>query len=695
MRLSTDVGGTFTDLVIEDQDGLLRQFKAATTPDDPVKGVLAVVDTAAQDFGVSSEELLATTNLFVHATTRATNAILTGQTARTALLTTQGHPDVLLLREGGRTEPFNNTVPYPEPYVPRSLTFEVEERIGSRGEVVLPLNESAVLEVVQQLKAAQVEAIGVCLIWSIVNPQHELRVGELLSQHLPDIAHTLSHRLNPCLREYRRASSTCMDASLKPIMSHYLNTLEMRLRDAGFNGRLLTVTSQGSVIDAADMAAAPVHSIKSGPSMAPVAGRFYSSKDATADTAIVADTGGTTYDVSLVRRAEIPWTRETWLGERLRGHMTGFPSVDVRSVGAGGGSIAWVDVGGMLHVGPRSAGSVPGPVCYAKGGTEPTVTDAALVLGYIDPQNFLGGAIPLDVAGATQAIQAQIGDPLVLDQYAAADAILSLVSENMVQAIEDITINQGMDPQDAVLVGGGGAAGLNVVRIARRLRCSRIVIPGVGAALSAAGALMSDLATEFSTTRFITSERFEFDAVNEVLRKLEQQCREFLSGAGTDVLEHVIEFSVEARYPHQVWEVEVPLQASELTSQSELDQLVENFHRVHEELFSYRDVGSIIELVTWRARARAKLPRSNSTQVYEYQSHTPQQWQRLAYFPEIGQVEALVQDFQSMKPGAPIEGPAVIESNFTTVVVDPGAVVERTPAGSLSIVPSIMEEGKA
>ena len=469
MRLSVDVGGTFTDLVLEAGDGAFRLFKSPTRPDDPVQGCLEVVQQAADADGRDRAALLGECELFLHATTRATNAVLTGRTARTAFLTTEGHPDIFLLREGGRVDPFDNTVPFPEPLVPRRLTFEIPERIRADGVVHKPLDEDAVLAVIERLKAAQIEAVGVCLIWSIVNPDHEERVGAFLDAHLPGVPYTLSHRLNPSLREYRRASSACIDASLKPVMTGYLSSLEARLREAGFNGRLLTVTSQGGVVDAADLAATPIHSLNSGPAMAPVAGRVFAAAEGDEDMAIVADTGGTSYDVSLVRKGRIPWTRETWLGPRIRGHMTGFPSVDVRSVGAGGGSIAWVDPGGMLHVGPDSAGSVPGPACYGQGGSEPTVTDAALALGYIDADFFLGGAIALDTDRATAAIAEKIGAPLGVGAHEAAAAVLDVVSQNMVHAIEDITINQGVDPREAVLIGGGGAAGLNSVQIARRL----------------------------------------------------------------------------------------------------------------------------------------------------------------------------------------------------------------------------------
>lgn len=687
MRLSVDVGGTFTDLVLQQADGRLRMYKAPTTGADPVVGVLDVIGLAATDLGRSTKTLLSDCEIFIHATTRATNAILAGGTARTAFLTTEGHPDILLLREGGRSEPFNYTLPYPEPYVPRSLTFEVPERIGSEGEIVKPLNEAAVVEIVARLKTKKVEAVGVCLLWSIVNPVHEQRVAAILERDLPGVPISVSHRLNPSLREYRRASSTCIDASLKPLMGAYLGSLQTRLAAAGFEGRLLTVTSLGSVVDAAQLAEAPIHSVKSGPSVAPIGGRYYAQLDGQSDTAIVADTGGTSYDVSLVRRGTIPWTRETWLGEPFRGHMTGFPSVDVRSIGAGGGSIAWVDEGGMLHVGPRSAGSTPGPVCYGRGGTEPTVTDAALVLGYIDPAYFLGGAIPLNLDAAGQAIDQHIGGPLELGLHEAASAILSVATENMIHAIEDVTINQGIDPATAILIGGGGAGGLNAMRIARRLGCTAVIIPAVGATLSAASALISDLSTEFSATCFTTSAAFDFERVNATLKELEAKCLAFVRGPGTGSLKSEINFFAEGRYPHQIWEVEVPIEAPHIGSPKEVERLVERLHNVHKELFAFNDAGSGIEIVSWRARVACRLPKAREIIVIENEPEGSHPQSRKAWFPDVGLVEATVRTFAALEIGRPVEGPAIIESGFTTVVVDPGATVSRTASGSLVIRP--------
>ena len=676
MRFAVDTGGTFTDLVVEDDRGSLHLFKSPTTPDDPVRGVLDVLAVAASVLG---GDLLERGSVFVHGTTRAINAILTGRTARTAFLTTAGHPDVLLFREGGRTDPFDFTRPYPEPFVPRALTFEVPERIGAQGEVVKPLDEEAVVALCARLRGLEVEAVGVCLLWSIANPAHEERVGELLGEHLPGVPYTLSHRLNPSIREYRRASSACIDASLKPVMSEYLERLEGRLRDAGFGGRVLMVTSAGGVLDAAAVAAAPIHSLGSGPAMAPVAGRFFAARDADAATAVIADTGGTSYDVSLVRNGRIPWTRETWLGDRFFGHMTGFPSVDVRSIGAGGGSIARVDEGGLLHVGPESAGSVPGPVCYGRGGTLPTVTDAALVLGYIDPDYFLGGAMRLDEDAARAALDLHVALPLRLPVEQAAAAVLEVATEHMVRAIEEITLHQGIDPRTAVLVGGGGAAGLNSVAIARRLGCPRLVVPAVGPALSAAGALLSDLTADFATTLTTTTAAFDADAAGAALAGLRARCDEFAAAAGVP---GEIELSAEARYPHQIWELELPVREP-LSAET----LRRDFHALHEEVFAISDPGSEVELVAWRARVRCRIGSGEPGRLEQDAAPRSGAPTRRAYFTGRGFVETAVLAFDELEPGRTVAGPAIVESALTTVVVDPGATLERTAGGSLAIAP--------
>jgi N-methylhydantoinase A len=590
-----------------------------------------------------------------------------------------------VIREGGR-EKFNLHEEYPEPYIPRQLTFEITERIGSQGEIVVPLDERTTIATIKDLASFHVEAVAVCLLWSIANAQHELRVGALLDEHLPGVPYTLSHALNPCMREYRRGSSAAIDASLKPIMTAYLRDLDGRLRAAGFAGRLLMITSGGGVMDVNDVAMAPIQLINSGPAMAPVAGRYYGMRDAAADTVVVADTGGTSYDVSLVRRGTIPFTRETWLGREWTGHITGFPSIDVRSIGAGGGSIAWVDDGGFIHVGPQSAGAEPGPACYGKGGTQPTVTDAGLVLGFIDPDFFLGGAMQLDAIRSEEAIGEHLGKKLAMTTHEAASGIMQVVTEKMVQLIEQLSINQGVDPREAALVGGGGAAGLNSVSIARRLGTPKVIIPEVGAALSAFGGLLSPLSAEFSTTFVTSSDDFDFEGANRVITALCEKCQTFIDGAGGNAAVATVDLSAEMRYPTQVWELEVPLRVTRFSSPEDVEQLRQDLHAAKEEVYGSSNQSEAATVVTWRARVSCPLG-SDIGRLRPNGTHPTGAVQRQVYFPELGIAEAPVRYFDSLAQGEQLRGPAIIESPVTTVVIDPGAVAERTPLGSLLITP--------
>ncbi|TYB46316.1 hydantoinase/oxoprolinase family protein [Actinomadura chibensis] len=684
-RASVDIGGTFTDLVLE-QGRTLRLFKSPTVPGDPVQGILDVLAMAAESEGEPLADLLGRVETFTHATTRGLNAVLTGGTAKTAFLTTEGHPDVLLLREGGRRDPYDFTVPYPEPYVPRSLTFEVGERVASDGRVTRPLDLAGLERTCDRLVEEEVEAVAVCLLWSTVNPGHELAVGEVLERRLPGVPYTLSHALNPSLREYRRASSACLDASLKPLMSEYIGGLTTRLRAAGLAGRILMVTSIGGVVDVADAAAAPILTINSGPSMAPVAGRAYAASDLGADTVIVADAGGTTYDVTLVRGGEIPSTRSAWVGAEGTGHMTGLPSIDVKSVGAGGGSIAWVDAGGLLRVGPRSAGSVPGPACYGRGGARATVTDAALVLGYLDPAGFSSGRMTLDAAAARAAVAREVAEPLGFDLVTAAHAVIELTTEQMVRAIEDIAFQQGIDPARAALVGGGGAAGLNAAAVARRLGAGRLVIPAVGAALAAAGALMSDLTAVHTATVPVLTSVFEAAKVNAALAGLRARGREFAVRVGADPSDAVVTLFAEARYPQQIWELEVPLRVESFASGRDVDEFAADFHAVHQQVLGITDERSPVEVVSWGARVRVPL-REAASALATRVGGAAEDTVRRAYVPGRGMTDVPVRRLAAIAPGEVLRGPMLVESPFTTLVVTDTSVAEPGASGSLIITP--------
>ena len=378
--------------------------------------------------------------------------------AKTAFLVTAGFPDILVLKEGGKHGVHDFETDYPDPYIPQAHTFEIDVRIDAEGGVVTPLDRAQARAALGLVKERGFEAVAVCLLWAVANPAHEQALAALIEEVLPGVPYTLSHRLIPIVREYRRASATAIDASLKPLMQAHLQGMEDDLRDAGCKGEILVSTSVGGCMHVDELVERPIHTVKSGPAMAPVAALAYSQVEGFGDDVIVCDTGGTTFDVGLVRDGAVKQTRETWIGGQWIGHILAISSVDVRSIGAGGGSIAWIDPGGLLRVGPRSAGAVPGPACYGTGGTEPTVTDAALLLGYLDPDYFLGGRLTLDIDAARRAV-GRLAEQLGKSPDDGAHAVMSLANELMIKAIQDITVTEGFNPRECTLVAGGGAAG--------------------------------------------------------------------------------------------------------------------------------------------------------------------------------------------------------------------------------------------
>jgi len=680
-RIAVDTGGTFTDVVVADEDGVLHLAKAPTDVERAFQSIEEALGEVAPGLGLTVAQLLAATDVFTYGTTRATNAIVEGRTARTAFFTTGGFPDILLLREGGKPEPFRQ-LPYPPPYVPRYLTFELRERIDSEGDVFVPLDEESVLDAIAEARRLGAEAVAVCLIWSIVNPAHELRVGELLEREWPGVPFTLSHRLNPIVREYRRASSSAIDASLKPLMQAYLRGLERDLREAGLRGHIFVTTSFGGAWRPEEVVERPIYAIGSGPSMAPVAATAYARAEAEElPDLIVCDTGGTTFDVGLVSGGQIEYSAESWLGGRWIGHITGVRAVDVKSIGAGGGSIVWIDPGGLLRVGPRSAGADPGPVCYGRGGSEPTITDAAVVLGWIDPAYFLGGRLQLDAAAAYEAIERAVAAPLGLDVHEAAYAALTIASENIVGAIRELTIAQGIDPREVTIVAGGGASGLNVVPIARELGCRRVLLPSTASALSSCGALFADVISEFSHSRYDETRSLDRAAVNGALADVETRADAFLAGlAGLPITATRKEFFVEARYRAQVWELDVPA-PRRLESVGDVAAVEEAFHATHERIFAVREPGQYLECLLWKARATAVLEKP-TLRPREPVARPAEAAKADAYFRETGVAKVPRFEGGALAAGTRIEGPAIVREPTTTVVVYPGSAAVVTRLGN-------------
>ena len=687
-RISVDTGGTFTDVVVTDAAGHFTIGKALTDRNRAFASIAAALDVAAEELGLQVPALLADTAMFLYGTTRGTNAIVERKTARTAFLTTAGFPDILLLKEGGKSAPHNLQMEYPAPYIPRRLTFEIPERVNAEGGIDTALDEAVVRAVLATLNTRGIEAIAVCLLWSIANPLHELRVGQLIEDVLPGMPYTLSHQLNPILREYRRASSTAIDASLKPLMQHYLLALETDLRAAGYHNDILVSTSFGGVMHLGDVVQKPIYLVKSGPAMAPIAGLAYAAAEHLSRDIIVCDAGGTTFDVSLVRDGAVEFSRDTWLGPQWTGDNLGMASVAVHSIGAGGGSIAWVDSGGLLRVGPHSAGSEPGPACYGRGGSQGTVTDAAVVLGYIDPAHFLGGRMQLDAAAARRAIEplaATLGETI----ERAAFAILTVANENMIQAIKELTINEGINPADSILVAGGGAGGLGAMPIAAELGCQTVLVPRTAGALSASGMQFSDIITEAGAARLTSSEQFNYAGVNAALADIDARLEIFaerLRARGITTLRK--RYFVEARYRFQVWELEIEVARNSFDDETHVAALVAEFHRVHERVFAIIDVGQAVECLNWRGRliASVNAPSLEPTRGSSTGQASADR-RRLAYFGRGDALETPVYLGERLPVGAVINGPAIIEEPTSTLVINPGACARVSAGGRYILTP--------
>lgn len=671
-KITVDTGGTFTDALVSSNDHPMVIGKALTTHDRVFDGVKAAIESASDNIGVTFSHLLKNTDLLIYGTTRSTNAIVTKRVAKTAFITTKGFGDTLFLKDGGKFSPHDFSSDYPGPYISRCDTFEIEERIGSEGEVSVPFNDSQALEVIDKLISREFEAVAVCFLWSVLNPNHEKRFGALMDKYLPGIPYTLSHELIPVIREYRRASATAIDASLKPLMQEHLHGLQDDLRASGFNGELLVGTISGGCNYVETLVQKPIYTVGSGPAAAPVAALNFSEVEDFGNDVIVCDTGGTTFDVGLVRDGELTFTRDTWLGAQYTGDILGVSAVDMRSIGAGGGSIAWIDEGGLMRVGPQSAGSMPGPACYGRGGKQPTVSDAAAVLGYLDPDFFLGGRMNLDLVAARAALKS-VSDPIGLSVEEAAYRVLALASDFMMRAVHDITINEGVNPKESTIVAGGGAAGLNIMMIAKELGCERVILPKVASALSASGMQYSDVVFEETASFLTTTGDFNIEGVNSVLAKLKD---ELMSNCDRlSLLEHnmEIQYLVEARYAGQIWELDTPLLSGRIDHDQDLARLAENFHQVHERVFAVRDEGSDIEFVNWKARLRADAKKpSEATIADRVQGGVAPASVRQCYFGNKQPVETPIIKGESLYPGDLIHGPAVIEEPTTTLVVFPG-----------------------
>jgi len=680
-RIGIDIGGTFTDLYLQDDDGSGDSFKVPTTHGNLTAGVLEGLRKASNKRDRTISELLADTDRLIHGTTIATNAILEDKVAETALICTSGFKDTLLFREGGKEDPYEWDLDYPDPFVPRSLTFGVTERITAEGDVITPLDEADARTIIEQIVNQNVDAVAVSLLWSYVNPEHEERIGKLIEEIAPELDYSLSHQVNPIIREYRRTSSTAIDASLHGPINEYLSNLSNKLVAAGYSQEPLLITANGGIMQFDEVADRPIWAVDSGPTMLPVAAMEFVNSELGRNNVIALDMGGTSIDMGVVKDGSIPRTREAEVGDSI----LGIEKVEVVSIGAGGGSLAWVDDGGLLHVGPQSAGSQPGPACYDRGGERPTVTDAALTLGYVNDDYFLGGTMDIDRTAAETAIDEYIGEPLGLDTIDAATSIYGTANQNIINGIENVTIARGIDPRNYVLSGGGGALGMHAVPVAREFQIENLLLPRDAGVVSSIGGIVSDIRRDFSTSYFTESSSFDRAGVNDILESLVSSARSFFDRVDVPEERRDMSLYTEARYPQQVWEIEVELPGTRLDKKDK-NEIVDRFHRVHEETYGFNIEKQDVEFLYWRVEANGRTDQELATTAIDPSANlkSARNDNRNAYFDGTMQSTPAYRG-DLLAPGHSFDGPAIIDAKNTTIVVPPETTFAVTDMGNYHI----------
>ena len=665
-RIGIDVGGTFTDLVLV-HDGTITLDKHPTTPRDQSEGVVGGIRQLATRVGLSLEALLARTDMVVHGTTTADNTMIEMSGATTGLVTSEGHRDEIEIRRGFKENIWDPAFPPPPPICPRRQRYGVPERLDFEGNVVVPLDEEAVRRACRRMRKQGVESLAVVLLFSFVDSAHEKRVREIAREELPDAMISLSHEVMPSAPEFERTSTTLVNAYVGPKIGRYLSRLDARLRDARFTGELLIMQSNGGVMPGGYVAERAVAVMGSGPAGGVMGATAVAGAAGVTDF-ISVDMGGTSYDVSLVRGG-MPEVKAGWNWHHR--YLVGLPMVDVQTVGAGGGSIARVE-SGALKVGPRSAGSEPGPVCYGRGGTQPTVTDANVVLGYLNPDTFCGGTMRLDAEGATAAIRERIAKPLGLSVVEAADGIFRLVNANMANAVRKASAQKGIDPRPLTLVVFGGNGPVHAGMQAAELGIRRIFVPKLSPAFSALGLLLTDHVVDEMRSYVTPIARVDLARVNALFTDMEASASRALhGGAGRKKRRVRYERLASLCYPGQTFDMAVPLvgKSGPVTAKSIADT-VDRFHRVHEELHTYasRDQEPILRGVRVKAIAveeKPPLPR-----LPKKARGNPRVGARKAFF-RGRYVATPVYDGPRLVPGQTILGPAIVEEPFTTIVLYP------------------------
>lgn len=679
MRVASDIGGTFTDLVYHDERSGETSFaKTSTTPDDFARGVLDAIRKAQFDTVPAS--------FFVHGSTVVINALTERKGARTGLITTRGFRDVLEIGRANRPDIYNFSYQKPRPFVPRHLRMEVGERVNYKGQVLEPLDEADVRAAVAFLLEEGVEAIAVCFMHSYANPSHERRAVGIIREEAPEVAVTASHEVTRQWREYERTSTAVLNAYVQPVTSRYPGNLEQELQKQGTPRDVLHVMQSNGGIATFDQGrTTPIRLVESGP-VAGVVGAIAIGRMVGEPNIISLDIGGTTAKSSLVQQGELSTTTEYKIEQTTA--SAGYPImasvVDIVEIGAGGGSIAWIDRAGALKVGPRSAGAVPGPACHGAGGTEPTVTDANLLTGRINPEYFLGGEITVDVEAARQAMR-KIAEPFGLTEAEAALGVIRLANSNMDNLLRVVSVRRGFDPREYALVASGGGGSMHATALARRLHIEKVVVPVATAVFSALGMLMTDLRVDVIQTAINRADHVGSPDVMETLAKLETEGFEALQGERIERDRIVIQRSADMRYLGQEHTVRVPL-PSGIIDQAALRGIERCFHDLHERQYTFR-LDSPAEFVNFHVTALGLVEKPN-LRVLEPNRYGVQ-WALKGYrdvhFDESGWQRSAIYERERLGAGDEVDGPAVVEEPAASTVLFPGDHLTVDRFGNLII----------
>ncbi len=675
-RIGIDIGGTFTDLVSVSGTGRTQIVKTPTTPENQALGVIRGLDRIASLEGLDLRRLLAETDLILHGTTVATNTMLEFNGPRTGLITTRGFRDDIEIRRGYKEKIFDPRYPAPVPIARRRDRLTVDERVDQDGNVVKPLDRAEAAEAVRRLKNQGVESIAVCLYFGFLNPAHEKEIAEIVRREHPDAHVSLAHEVLPQIREFERVSTTLVNAYTSPRLKKYLESLQIELAGHGFRGELLIMLSNGGVMNAAFAGKYAVTSLLSGPAGGVVACAELVGRRCGEPNLITVDMGGTSYDVSLIRGGRPAVTTRAWISR----YRVAVPMLDIHTIGAGGGSVAWVDSGGALHVGPRSAGAVPGPACYGRGGEEPTVTDANLLLGFLDPETFLGGEMRLDRQAAERAVERKVARALNLDPVQAAFGIFRIVNHNMANGIRVVSVQRGHDPRDFVLVAFGGNGAVHAGVQARDLGIRKVVVPRFATAFSALGMLFSDGVVSKMRTCAARTDLCDLERLNSLLAEMRAEVDSDLAGAGKGCSAlaggRVHRYGLDMHYKGETHEITVPLETDrDRVTPEHLSRAVEAFHQAHEALHTFCCRGDPVYLLNVRLEAVLETGKTRLPELAPSgeDSSRALRGTRPVFFEELGGfADTPIYDGKKTRCGQVFPGPCVIEEPATTIVVYPG-----------------------